>query len=376
MYERFDWSTLESAPGTFNFQPIDGALAAAQAAGQRLAFRVMGYEDGDGGPVGLRNAGFPGFSFTFDGATSVWWPDLDQPVVQADLAQLIAALGQRYGAHPGIDSVDVGIVGDWGEQHFWATSPTPPFPSTATLEWLGRQFNASFQVPVIIGGDLWNSNLAAFNADIQSGMGWRVDCWGDWAAGWNQMTNRYPYIVADVPNAWQKAPVIMEPCGTMASWVAAGYPWQQTLQWAVDNHVSELSNKSDLVPGVMTAAVTDMLTKLGYRFVVTQAQLPTQATAGAPLALTISWANRGNAPMYFDRHVVVRVGGRMTDTGLSMKGFLPGARVDQASVSTPGLAAGRYDVALGLAPPGGAPDIRLAIQGAGPWYSLGTVTLN
>jgi transposase InsO family protein len=41
---------------------------------------------------------------------------------------------------------------------------------------------------------------------------------------------------AEAPNSWQNAQVILEPCGVMSDWVASNYPWQQALQWAIDNH--------------------------------------------------------------------------------------------------------------------------------------------
>jgi len=44
----------------------------------------------------------------------------------------------------------------------------------------------------------------------------------------------------------------------------ANYPWQQALQWAIDNHASQFNNKNDAVPAVMYSAVQHMTTKLGY----------------------------------------------------------------------------------------------------------------
>jgi Domain of unknown function (DUF4832) len=217
----------------------------------------------------------------------------------------------------------------------------------------------------------------AFNYAIQNKIGWRVDCWGDYkTSGWNHMQDSYPAIIADAPNAWKDAPVILEPCGTMSRWVSSNYPWQQALQWAIDNHASEFSNKSSRVPSVMYSAVQDMITKLGYRFVLTQAQLPKSVTTGASFDLTLNWTNKGNAPMYFDRHFLVKVGSQISDTGISLKGFLPGTRTDVATIGTQGLAAGAHPVQIGLAAPGSqTPDITLAIQGTGLWYTLGNVII-
>jgi Domain of unknown function (DUF4832) len=376
LYTRFDWSRIEPAPGIYDFTSIDLALSRAQSAGQRLAFRVMGFKEGNYGPVGLKNAGYPGYAFTFHGYGNVWFPNLNQSIVQQDLAKLIAALGRRYGNNPSVDSIDIGYVGDWGEFHFWNTNPTPPMPSTATLIALQDHFLANVRVPLVISGTLYSKDVNAFNYAIQNKIGWRVDCWGDYSPG-GDMYIAYPALLAGAPNAWKYGPIFLETCNTMAEWVASGYPWQQALQWAIDNHISAFNNQSATIPPVMYPAVRDMLTKIGYRFVLTQAQLPTSIAAGASFNLTLNWTNKGNAPMYFERHLLVKVGNKISDTGISMKGFLPGMRADVATVGTKGLVAGTYPVQIGLAAPGTQiPDIRLAIQGTAPWYTLGNITLH
>jgi hypothetical protein len=329
MYMRFNWSRIESAPGTFDFSRIDSALALAQAAGQRLAFRIMAYDNGNAGPLALKKAGYPGFAFTFDG-TNVWVPDLDDDGVQQDLQKLITALGHRYGDNLAIDSIDLGLIGDWGEQHFWNTHPTPPYPSLRTLRWLSDQFNDHFKVPVLVNDGIWENNPEAFQYAIRAGLGWRADCWG----GQREMSSKYPRILRDVPNAWQTAPIIMEPCGVMAEWPSQGYPWQKSFQWAIDNHVSEISNKSAPFPDEMIEDAKTMLTKLGYRFVLKQAIFPAVAKIGPVFRLQLDWENKGNAPMYFERHVLLKLGPRSSDTGISMQGFIPGNRTDVILVET------------------------------------------
>jgi hypothetical protein len=71
----------------------------------------------------------------------------------------------------------------------------------------------------------------------------------------------------------------------------------------------------------MYSAVQHMFTKLGYRFVLTRARFPTSVGRGASIDLTLSWTDKGNAPMYFDRRLLVRTGSRIFETAISMKGF-------------------------------------------------------
>ena len=165
----------------------------------------------------------------------------------------------------------------------------------------------------------------------------------------------------------------MEPYMTMADWT--NQPWQKTLQWAIDNHVSEFDNKNTTIPSWIMPSVQDMLTKIGYRYVLNEARYPDEVAAGGNLNLTLDWTNKGNAPIYADRHLLVKIGSKVIDTGKSFEGFLPGTRTDTLTLDTTGLPVGVYPIQIGLAPPGGSPDITLAIQGTGPWYSLGTVSV-
>jgi hypothetical protein len=110
----------------------------------------------------------------------------------------------------------------------------------------------------------------------------------------------------------------------MSFGVSSNYPWQQALQSAIDNHASQFKNKNDAVPAVMYSAV-DMITKLGYRFVLTRARFPKSVGRGASFDLALNWTN---APMYFDRRLQFRNGTRVFETAISMKGFLPGTRTD------------------------------------------------
>ncbi len=393
-YKRFNWGQIEPSPGVFDFSAIDTELLEAKKAGQKLAFRIMpfgqswvGTEDPYyKGPLGLKNAGFPGFDFSFFGAPGYWIPNLDSPIVQADLAKLIAAMGVRYGNNPDIDHIDVGFIGDWGEFHYSFTKPEVLYPKDTTLQWFFDTYKkAGFKVPLIVGGDLLTvaAKEGAWDYAMQKGFGWREDCWGDWgdmvpatgeipAVRYDRMGIQYQIALDRSPDAWKTAPVVMEPCGTMKSW---GPSWTKTLQWTIDNHISEFSNKSDVIPSSMIAPVQDMLTKIGYRFVFTQAQYPSQVSAGQNFNLTLNWTNKGNAPMYFDRNLVVKIGSKVIDTGKSFKGFLPGSRTDNVSINTTGITPGTYPLQIGLAEPGKSPDITLAIEGSGPWYQIGNITI-
>jgi hypothetical protein len=367
-YTRLRWSDIETALGVYDWTVLDRELNAATQGGQKLAFRIMPFEEGDQGPRAYRDAGLPGFSFSVAG-TNTWIPDYNHATVQWWTTKFITALGQRYGHDPAINSVDIGMVGRWGEMHYYECNPAPPLPTTATWAWLIDTFKANFSRPILINADPVLSNLEAFQYAISRGVGWRDDGWSE---NW-EMNTLLPQALAAAPDAWKSTPIILESSGIMANTAA----WRAALAWADANHVSLFNNKGAKIPTALLPAVQDLITRMGYRFVLTEARHAATVQADSSFQLRLDWTNKGNAPIYQDRNILVKIGDRVVDLGHTMKGFLPGSRTDVLDISTIGLSLGSHAIQIGLAAPGQTtPDIALAITGGvGKWYSVGTVTI-
>jgi len=358
-YTRFDWSDIEPSLGNYNWTPIDREYAAAQAVGQKFALRIMPFEDGNAGPSAYKNAGLPGFSFSVQGVNT-WVPDYNNPTVQSHILKFINALGTRYGNH-NLDSVDIGMVGRWGEMHYYQCSPQPPRPTLASWQAIVNAFQSHFSCPLLVNTDAVETQPNVWNWFMSKGLGWRDDGWSE---SW-EMNTLLPTVIAAAPNQWKIAPVILEPSGTMANSAA----WTSAIQWAINNHVSEFSNKSTTIPTALLPAVQNMIAKLGYRFVLTQAGH--DSIANGILNINLHWTNKGNAPCYSNQNVLIKIGNKIIDCGHNLKGFLPGSRIDNLAVDLTGINPGNYTVQVGAGP------IALAIQGnVGNWYNIGTVTVN
>ena len=260
-YFRYDWAQIEPTFGQYDFSAIEADLAAAEAAGQKFNFRIMPYEDGGGGPVALKNAGLPGSTFSFNGATT-FQPDLSSPAVQADLDKLLAALGAKFGAATA--TIDVGWWGSYGEWTNWGTSPALAHPSTAATEWLISETEKYFPHSyTIVQESLATDDPAAFHFAMTAGCGVRYDGWGDWSTHgqWSDQNNEYPTAIAASGDQWKRAPIILEPWGTLSSWIGTE-PWQQSFDWATNvAHAWMFSNKSSgPIPTVMQSDVNQLLT--------------------------------------------------------------------------------------------------------------------
>ncbi|HEY2146603.1 MAG TPA: hypothetical protein VGH32_01620 [Pirellulales bacterium] len=259
-YYRYDWAQIEPAAGIYDFSAMAADFASAEAAGQQYNFRIMPYEDGGGGPVGLKKAGLPGSTLSFNGATT-YQPDVNSLSVQADLDKLLAALGSRFGS--GTATVDVGWWGSYGEWTNWGTSPALARPSTAATEWLISETKKYFPHSyTIVQESLATDDPAAFSFAMAAGCGVRYDGWGDWSTHgqWSNQDNEYPTAIAASGDQWKRAPIILEPWNAFSAWIGTE-PWQKSFDWAINTaHAWMFSNKSSgPIPSVMQSNVNQLV---------------------------------------------------------------------------------------------------------------------
>ncbi len=252
-YVRYDWNQIETAPDVYNFAPIDADYLAAKAAGQEFNFRIMPFEDGNPGPTGLKS--LPGYSFSFGGQTT-WQPNLDSPVVQADLDKLLAALGSRYGANTA--SVDVGWYGPYGEWSNYNESPTPPLPSLSTWNWLivetKKYFPGSIVVTQAVVDYEWGTS-GYLSAAMSQGCWQRMDSWGK-ADSWDMQADKTVLATMQASPYWTSICTIGEPFDTN-SWSASD--WQSAVSFAECARMAMFSTKGNAIPPSEMSLVDQLL---------------------------------------------------------------------------------------------------------------------
>ncbi len=223
---------------------------------------------------------------------------------------LIQRLGARYDGHPDLDHVDLGSVGWWGEWHM-SGSKTGKMPTMETRTQIVDAYVQAFRktpLLMLIGGGECLTHAA------QRGAGWRADCLGDmggFSKNWYHMRDAYPKEVqgAKVEDAWKVAPVAWETCWEMRRWVKEGWSLRYIFNYALALHGSYLNNKSAPLPEGenVRPEIERFLRRLGYRLVLKEAKLPTQAAAGTALVLETKWQNIGSAPCYRPYRVAYRL---------------------------------------------------------------------
>jgi hypothetical protein len=384
-YFRFYWSELEPEEGKIDFDKLDGLLAHARAAGQKLGLRVMCASTNRhhlGSPQWLRDAGCRGFEYRSYRQGPFWVPDFEDPIFQRAHFRLLEELGKRYDGHPDLDYIDIGSVGLWGEWHMSGTNVDMP-PLSARLAVIDAYLRSFPNTPKLMQID----DIEGMRYAVERGCGWRADCLGDMRGppgNWNHMEDAYPQAVrgAHAQDAWKKAPVAWETCWTMTRWVNERWDVRYIYDYALDYHGSYVNNKSSAIPEGARAEVERLLGKLGYRLVLRSLEHSAGAQPGRELNVMMEWDNVGVAPPYRDYVLAFRLTDSTGSTVLlvtdrSVKGWLPGRTILNETVRLPDtIALGAHSLALAVVDPKTKePAVCLAIEGRADdgWYPLSTV---
>ena len=375
-YFRVYWKFVEPAKDEYRWDLIDKTLETAKTRGQTLLLRIAPYGTGADNDV-------PDWYRTMlgkeqDMPEKKWRTNPEDPRYAEHFGDLIRDLGARYDGHPVLESVDLSIVGAWGE------GAGSERLSPRTREALVDAYLEAFQKThlVMLLTDEKTNRYGLSRRDV----GWRVDCLGDmggFSATWCHMCDYYPQAIINfgMKDAWKKAPVTLEVCWVMQHWKDKGwdidYIVDQSLKW----HISSFNAKSSPVPDEWWPQVNRWLKRMGYRFVLRKLTYPSQVKPGGPLTFTSWWENKGVAPCYRPFRLAFRLGGPRDKvilvTGADLRSWLPGDNLyDNSVIVPPDAAAGQYDLQIGLLDERiDEPRVRLAVEGMQPdgWYDLGKI---
>ena len=375
MYQRFWWRELWEG-GQLDLTPILEALAAAQAADQDFAFRVMPEGSGEVDlPAWLMEAGVDGIS-----RRGRFFPNYDDEVYLAAAESFIAELGAALNGHPRLAYVDVSLVGEAGEWHVGQAGAQAGAQLPGLSSWqriLDAHLSAFPDTPLLmLVGDVEDGGEPLRYA-VERGMGWRADCLGDNSRGWNHMDDYYLQRLeqAGAQEVWRTAPVHFETCGDFRTWSLAGAEPSCQLDYALGLHASGLNAKSKVPPDDFAQAISDFEDQAGYRLRLVSLELPAQSLSGASVPLHLVWHNGGVAPPYRDFRVAVRLDGQVQVLA-SIKGWLPGESTLSADLIAP-AAPGEYALEMAIlgAPGEDSPRVPLGLAGqeGAAWVSLATL---
>lgn len=378
-YYRLYWRFLEPEEGCYAWEMIDRALEAAKQHKQQLMFRVAPYGTREGSDV-------PDWYRRKVGEASGlpihnWRVDPENPLYVQHFGGFIRALGERYDGHPDLDSVDVSIIGAWGE------GAGSELLQQHTREALVDAYIDTFkQTPLMMLLTDEKTNTYGLS---RAPVGYRVDCLGDmggcWEGqgDWSHMLDWYPMqiIKSGMQDAWQQAPISFEVCWVVQHWKDMGwdidYMIEQSLKW----HISTLNAKSSPIPREWQPNVERWLKKMGYRLALRRIEYPKTMIAGGGHTFASWWENLGVAPCYKPYPVMFRLKNErfrtVIPTDADIRLWLPGDHVLDHELTVPhDVPEGNYQLEVALLDLAcEQPFVQLAIEGrqADGWYALGNI---
>jgi len=423
-YFRVYWKFIEPEEGKYNWPMIDKALRTAAERGQSLMLRIPPYGTGN-------NTDVPSWYREKVGKRKKelvenWAVDPEDPRYLQHYGGMITALAQRYNGHPDLESVDMCIVGPWGEgegsgllsentraalfnsyvDNFTRTPlhilqvSTGEDPAKDSTNYLP---NADPAV-MLKGANIITSYTEGKNNDEGPQMryiGYRFDCLGDYNrdrkipnnfgsnSARDHMQDLYPreLMTIGLVDAWKKTPISFEICWTFMHWLErfkwdeeiVSYIFEEALKW----HISSFNAKSSPVPDVWSPLVDKWLNKMGYRFVVRQFIHPSYVRRQGQLEFTSQWENLGVAPIYKDYQLAVRLRNAQKTIILpvdaNIREWLPGDIICDDKLFIPYDAPlGKYQLEIAIvAPVSHEPRVKLAIEGKTDdgWYSIGEIEI-
>ena len=404
-YFRVNWRFLETAPGVYNWEMIDKALKTAAERGQTLMLRISPYEAGEEKDVPRWYRQMVGPD-TLEGSGKHWRVDPEDPRYVKYFGGMIAAIGDRYDGHPDLETVDISFIGYWGEGSggHLLSRKTRDALVFAYLD----HFKKTHLIFQPLNGDAPDPSLlvkglpiAAYWPDGSHNgkgprmrhLGWRIDCLGDlgFNPNWGgaHMYDIYPQdiIKSGMKDAWRKAPIAMEICGTFGSWKETHkyneedvkYIFEQGLKW----HVSTFNAKSSSVPDEWMPLVNEWLKRMGYRYVLRKFTFPSHVRPHGEIFFTTWWENKGVAPIYREYKLALRLRNtsnkQILVTDANLLTWLPGDIVYDDKVYLPhDIPEGNYQLEIAIVSPYTLePAVKLAISGINEegWYPMGSITV-
>jgi autotransporter-associated beta strand protein len=293
-YSRCGWAGLEPEEGVYDWSWIDGQIAKFAPYGRKFAFGVINtdpkctpdwvFKPGTNRKTGAVYPVGAASKMISDGyAVPVTW---DEPVYLARMKAFIKALGEHCNGNPNIAFIDIRNYGRDGE----GNGAFNPEIKDVTPECLKKDFfqpylDAFPNTQLLLTGMDWLYH-DVFVYAVSQGVGRRLDgiCWTLWTT--EQCLIAYPH-----------EPVVLEYWSSWADTLKEGHGNPSTLMNFVKGARASYVQFQPEFYQANKEAFRLIANKVGYHFVLQQAEVPTTILPGVALPLKLKWLNDGVAPI-------------------------------------------------------------------------------
>ncbi len=302
MYIGVRWRDLEPVRGEYHWEVLEHKLDQARSMGCTAIVRCSPYalSKEEDIPDWFRRDYPEEPEFPF------WRVDpIDTPYVEY-WSSFLRQFAGRFDGHPVISSVDMALVGAWGE------GGGTEFLPDDKIKQLTDAYIDNFKI-TSLQALLHDPRSIGIIRRRKEAIGFRVDCLGDMGGfheeEWSHMLDFYPENICNfhMQDAWKKAPVVFEACWHMNDWFSQGWDIDYIIDESLKWHISSYNNKGMTVPEPWKKNVERWLRKMGYRFELRKLEYGSRVSRGMSLELRGLWANTGVAPCYKPYLVTVRL---------------------------------------------------------------------
>ena len=374
------WRDIEIEEGIFDWSGMDKKLEAAAQMGCTAVVRIAPYAlaawDDIPGWLRERYPEEPEFPFWRIDPNTTDYPQL--------WAGFVREFARRYDGHPVISSVDMAIVGAWGE------GGGTEFMDYEAMKTIIHAYVDGFR-HTPLQALLHDPRSLQCIRECRAKVGFRVDCLGDMGGfhgeRWSHMLDFYPQNIVNfrMGDAWRDAPVVFEACWHMNDWYIEGWDIDYIIDESLKWHISSYNSKGTTVPEAWRESVERWVRRMGYRFEIHQMGWEAEAVSGESWKTELLVLNTGVAPCYHNYAPVIRLKNGDTTVDLKPDADIRTWMPDEEFFGSwnlmipEDLEPGEYEVQLGF-PTGLAqrPALMLAIENEQDegFYVMGRVCVN
>ncbi len=407
-YTRCHWADLEPEQGQYKFDEYFGPMFDywVTQIHKRVAFRVM-CESMHGRikyvtPEWVFQAGVPGVPHTGLGDQEQIDPVFWDPKYLDLQCDFIRAFGEWADGRPGLEFVDIGSIGEWGEMHFGEHIPGrwtrdqmveagfTDYKLALAYRRIIDAFADAFphtRVFLNVGGRMGINDYAA-----SRGIHFRQDGLGLHGASYNVESTLYPAY------GFRGVQCNLELHSGYDRMKANGWDVVEVIKKGLEGPLSYQNINfggnvlNEAPPEDVREAVEYCARHIGYRFALIEARAPAEVHAWPDMPgrmpIQQTWQNQGVAPCYENLGLewgLFGADGRPVATrpdfpGVPTTQWVPAQDIEVATILDlpPGLAPGQYLLGVRLFLPE-KPEQRyylpMAEMGAQDWYRVGEVQI-
>ncbi len=345
------WKDIEQEKGVYLWEVLEKKLEFAKALGCTAIVRCSPYalDVEEDIPKWFREEWKEEPEFPF------WRVDPNLSPYAEYWSKFISEFASHFDGHPLISSIDMAIVGAWGE------GGGTEFVEESKINLITDAYIDNFKITPL-QALLHDPKSIQLIKDRKTPIGFRVDCLGDMGGfhgeEWSHMQDFYPENITNfgMDQAWKKAPIVFEACWHMNDWFLQGWDIDYIISESLRWHISSFNSKGTTVPEPWKQSVEQWLKKMGYRFELRKFTCDSAVERGKPLHITALWANMGVAPIYNNYPLVVRLINKGKDrinafiSKVDIRNWLPDMDIlwEEELVIPEDLLPGEYELMIGI----------------------------